>query len=101
MSGVSYRVPTLDGSFSNLYFNALYNRGLGELTAETINDMIRAAVSRPKYARRICVFEGEDAGTFDIIGKRENAVFVPSKTIVLPMPELTTKTGKQIQVYLV
>ena len=83
MSGMSYRVPTLDGSFANLYFVAT---SAEELNAEKINGWMRNAVSDSKYAGRIAVFEGEDAGTFDIVGRRENAVVIPSKTNVIPLP---------------
>jgi glyceraldehyde 3-phosphate dehydrogenase len=82
MAGMSYRVPTLDGSFANLYFVATSD---DELTTERINDLIRKNVSNPKYEGRLGVFEGEDAGTFDIVGRRENAVVIPSKTVVLPL----------------
>jgi glyceraldehyde 3-phosphate dehydrogenase len=83
MGGMSYRVPTLDGSFANLYFVATSD---SELTAEKINDLMRASVVNPKYAGRIGVHEGEDAGTFDIVGRRENSVVIPSKTTVIPLP---------------
>jgi len=82
MSGMSYRVPTLDGSFANLYFVATADE---ELSAEKLNDLFRNAVANPKYAGRLGVFEGKDAGTFDIVGRRENAVVIPSKTSVLPL----------------
>jgi len=83
MSGMSYRVPTLDGSFANLYFVATSD---SEITAERVNDLMRASVINPKYKGRIGVFEGEDAGTFDIVGRRENSVIIPSKTTVIPLP---------------
>ena len=90
MAGMSYRVPTLDGSFANLYFVATEDlstkRDIGErLTAERINDLMKSAVTNPKYAGRIGVFEGEDAGTFDIVGRRENSIVVLSKTNVIPL----------------
>lgn len=79
MSGMAYRVPTLDGSYANLYFIA---KSKEELTSESINNLMRNAVTNPKYAGRMCVFEGEDAATKDIVGKRENAMIVTSKTNV-------------------
>lgn len=82
MSGMAYRVPTLDGSFANLYFVASSKE---ELNADRINQILRASVNNPRYAGRIGIFDGEDAGTFDIIGRRENAVIIPSKTSVLPL----------------
>ena len=82
MNGMSYRVPTLDGSFANMYFVATSD---GELTAEIINDVMKNAASHPKYAGRLGVFEGKDAGTFDIVGRRENGVVLLSKTNVIPL----------------
>jgi len=82
MSGMSYRVPTLDGSFANLYFVALSEN---KLTSEDINKMFYSAAKNQKYAGRIGIFGGEDAGTFDIVGRRENAVIIPSKTSVIPL----------------
>lgn len=82
MSGMSYRVPTLDGSFANLYFVATSEQ---ELTSAKINDLMRAAVTDQKYAGRIGIFKGVDAGTFDIVGRRENAVVILSKTNVIPL----------------
>lgn len=90
MSGMSYRVPTLDGSFANLYFVASSSN---ELSAERINDMMRTAVNNPKYAQRLGIFDGEDAGTFDIVGRRENGVVIPSKTSVIPLS--FSKAGKK------
>ena len=83
MTGMSYRVPTLDGSFANLYFVTTSNN---ELTKEGINDLIISSVDNPRYFQRIGVFEGEDAGTFDIVGRRENSIIVLSKTNVIPLP---------------
>jgi len=83
MSGMSYRVPTLDGSFANLYLVATSDN---EITKERINDLMRNSVNNSKYAGRIGVHEGEDAGTFDIVGRRENSVVIPSKTSVIPLP---------------
>lgn len=83
MTGMSYRVPTLDGSFANLYLVATSDN---EITADKINELMRNSVNNPKYAGRIGVFEGEDAGTFDIVGRRENSVVIPSKTSVIPLP---------------
>jgi glyceraldehyde-3-phosphate dehydrogenase type I len=82
MSGMSYRVPTLDGSISNLYFVATSN---DEITAERINKLMKSAVDNPKYERRLTIHEGEDIATKDIVGKRENSIFVPSKTEVIPL----------------
>ncbi len=83
MTGMSYRVPTLDGSFANLYFVATSDE---ELTKERINDLMQNSVDNPKYAGRLGIFEGEDAGTFDIVGRRENGVVLLSKTTVTPLP---------------
>jgi glyceraldehyde 3-phosphate dehydrogenase len=83
MAGMSYRVPTLDGSFANLYFVAASTE---ELTAERVNAIIKEASTKPEYNGRLGVFEGEDAATKDIVGRRENGVFVPSKTNVIPLP---------------
>jgi len=83
MNGMSYRVPTLDGSFANLYLVASADN---ELSAEGINNMFREAVSNPAYMGRIGVFEGKDAGTFDIVGREENAVVIPSKTNLIQLP---------------
>jgi glyceraldehyde 3-phosphate dehydrogenase len=83
MTGMSYRVPTLDGSFANLYMVATSDQ---EITADRINDLMRNSVKNPKYEGRIGVHEGEDAGTFDIVGRRENSVIIPSKTSVIPLP---------------
>jgi glyceraldehyde-3-phosphate dehydrogenase type I len=82
MSGMAYRVPTLDGSYANLYFVA---KSKEELSTESINDLMRKAVDNSKYAGRMCIFEGEDAATKDIVGKRENAMVVTSKTNVQPI----------------
>ena len=90
MAGMSYRVPTLDGSFANLYFVASCN---GELTAEAVNDILKKNVNNLKCAQRLGIFEGEDAGTFDITGRRENAVVITSKTNVIPLP--FSKPGKK------
>jgi glyceraldehyde 3-phosphate dehydrogenase len=90
MAGMSYRVPTLDGSFANLYFVASSDE---EVTAQNLNDMMRKAVVNPKYANRLGVFEGEDAGTFDIIGRKENAIVIASKTNVIPLS--FSKDGKK------
>ena len=38
-----------------------------------------------QYENRIGVFEGQDAGTFDIVGRRENSVIISSKTSLLPL----------------
>jgi glyceraldehyde 3-phosphate dehydrogenase len=83
MFGMSYRVPTLDGSFSNLYFVAASDE---ELTKEKINNLIIENVKNPIYANRIGIHDGKDVGTFDIIGRRENSVFIPSKTNVIQLP---------------
>jgi glyceraldehyde 3-phosphate dehydrogenase len=83
MQGMSYRVPTLDGSFANLYM-VVTSRD-PKLTEEKVNSMFREAVVDPRYAGRIGVFEGKDAGTFDIVGRRENAVVVTSKTNIIPL----------------
>ncbi|MEI6731601.1 MAG: glyceraldehyde 3-phosphate dehydrogenase NAD-binding domain-containing protein [archaeon] len=82
MSGMAYRVPTLDGSYANLYFVA---KSHGAISVEGINDLMKKAVSNPKYAGRMCVFDGEDAQTKDIVGRRENAMVVVSKTNVQPI----------------
>ena len=83
MAGMSYRVPTLDGSFANLYFVATSD---DEITAERINQLISINVKNAKYGGRIGVHEGKDAGTFDIVGRRENSVVIPSKTSVIQLP---------------
>jgi glyceraldehyde-3-phosphate dehydrogenase/erythrose-4-phosphate dehydrogenase len=84
MAGMSYRVPTLDGSFANLYFVATSDN---ELTVDGINNLLRTASKDSKYAGRLGIHNrGEDAGTFDIIGRRENSVIIPSKTVVIPLP---------------
>ena len=83
MAGMSYRVPTLDGSFANLYFVATSD---DPLSSGRINGLMTAASRDPKYAGRIGIFEGEDAGTFDIVGRRENSIVLLSKTNVIPLP---------------
>jgi glyceraldehyde 3-phosphate dehydrogenase len=98
MQGMSYRVPTLDGSFANLYMVVL--SGDHKLTPEKVNDMFREAVKNPVYAGRIGVFKGEDAGTFDIVGRRENAVVIPSKTAVIPLSIRHEDLSKPSNAYL-
>ncbi|MCR4327504.1 MAG: hypothetical protein NUV46_02900 [Nanoarchaeota archaeon] len=83
MVGMSYRVPTLDGSFANLYFVATSDE---ELTANKINDLIASSVENPKYAGRIGIHGGKDAGTFDIVGRDKNSVVITSKTNVIQLP---------------
>jgi glyceraldehyde-3-phosphate dehydrogenase type I len=86
MDGMAYRVPTLDGSFANLYLVATSN---DRLTEDKINDLMVQSVYSPrympKYAGRIGMFKGKEAGTFDIIGRRENAIMIPSKTSIIPL----------------
>jgi glyceraldehyde 3-phosphate dehydrogenase len=77
MNGMAYRVPTLDGSFANLYITAFSNK---ELDAEKINTMMKKAVEEKKYESRIGLIESKAAGTFDIIGRRENSVVVTGLT---------------------
>lgn len=83
MVGGSYRVPALDGSFSNLYFVATSEK---ELSQGSINDLMRNAVTDPKYAGRIGIFEEKDIGTSNIVGRRENGVVALSKTSLLKLP---------------
>src|SRR3989344_4514308 len=98
MTGMSYRVPTLDGSFANLYFVALSNVNLNQ---EKLNEMFASAVKDPRYAGRIGIHEGKDAGTFDIIGRRENAVIIPSKTIVIPLSFMNNNLSKPPYAHLI
>lgn len=82
MSGISYIVPTLDGSFANMYFVAISDEKLSE---KFLNDLIKNNIKNTKYANRLGIFEGKDAGTFDIIGRRENTIVILSKTNVIPL----------------
>lgn len=83
MDGLSFRVPTADGSFANLYFVASVP---GELTSELINGILRDHLKYPRYAGRLAVHEEKEAASADIIGRTENAIVIASKTRVFPLP---------------
>ncbi|MFH1399895.1 MAG: glyceraldehyde 3-phosphate dehydrogenase NAD-binding domain-containing protein, partial [Nanoarchaeota archaeon] len=83
MDGISFRVPTSDGSFANLYAVVTYG---GELTAKMVNGFFEAAVGNDAYQGRLAVFAGKDAGTkHHIVGNTANGVVVLDKTRVLPL----------------
>ncbi len=82
MNGMAYRVPTVNGSFANLYIVASSGE---ELTSEKINRWIKNAVQNNNYVGRIGICEKEDAKTSDIVGRKESAVIVLSKTNVIPL----------------
>ncbi|MEK6854810.1 MAG: glyceraldehyde 3-phosphate dehydrogenase NAD-binding domain-containing protein [Nanoarchaeota archaeon] len=88
MDGLSFRVPTLDGSFANLYFVADSEKD--NLSARDINQVLREESSNQKYMGRLAVFEGKEAGTsYDIVGRTENAIVILDKTRVLKLPYKT------------
>ncbi len=82
MNGTSFRVPAQDGSFSYMTFVALSDN---ELTVESLNDMMRTAVSNPKYCGRMGVYEDKVMATKDIVGRTENAVIATAETKVIPL----------------
>ena len=83
MDGISFRVPTLDGSFANLYFAANHE---GKLEREELNNLLRESTSYTKYCGRLAVYEGKEAASTDIIGRTENSIVIASKTRVIPLP---------------
>ena len=88
MDGLSFRVPTLDGSFANLYFVADSKKD--NLSAQDINSALRDGSKNPKYAGRLAIFEGKEAGASDdIVGKTENGIVILDKTRVLNLPYRT------------
>jgi len=83
MDGFAARVPTNDGSFANLYFVANFN---GRLDTEIINQMIKGSYLENRYFGRIGIFEGENVSSKrNIIGRKENAIVITSRTRVLPL----------------
>jgi len=82
MNGMAYRVPTQNGSFANLYIVVSSNE---ELNSEKINSWIISAVKNNDYYKRVGLHEKDEAGTKDIIGRRENAVIILSKTNIIPL----------------
>ncbi len=83
MDGLSFRVPTSDGSFANIYFVATYDGS--EFNAERVNGILKAFSSHPDYFGRVGLFEGKEASSkHDIVGRTENGIVILDKTRVIP-----------------
>ena len=87
MGGTSARVPTLDGSIS--YVSVVAYSCNPNFNADEINNLYSKASMNPIYEQRIGLIQKEKVngkepkiGTNDIIGRRENALIVPSETQV-------------------
>ncbi|MBU5678889.1 MAG: glyceraldehyde 3-phosphate dehydrogenase NAD-binding domain-containing protein [Candidatus Aenigmatarchaeota archaeon] len=84
MDGLSYRVPTVDGSFANIYFIGEFD---GELDESKINNMFLEHYKDERYMGRIGIIDKKDVGTLnDVVGRRENGIVILSKTRVFPLP---------------
>ncbi|MEK6808958.1 MAG: hypothetical protein AABY14_04685, partial [Nanoarchaeota archaeon] len=83
MDGFALRVPTTDGSFADLYFVVSYD---GKLDAKSVNYILENNYSNPKYFGRLGIFNGAEASSADIVGRKENGVIITSKTKVIPLP---------------
>ena len=82
MDGLSYRVPTLDGSIANVYFVAGFE---GDLDAKIVNEMLRTRTIINSQSRMAVLDSPEVSTKRDIIGRTENSLIVASKTRVLPI----------------
>ncbi len=85
MDGISFKVPTKDGSFTNFIFVAsVYGNQKSEFaTAEKINKLLKKYASKPEYMGRLGFYDGKEVSTnSDIVGRTENAVIITSKTRV-------------------
>lgn len=79
LGGLAYRVPTTDGSITDI---SLVVKSLRELDAKDINDLFVEHAGDAKYLGRIAIHEEKEIASADIIGRTENAIVVPSKTQV-------------------
>lgn len=86
MDGFSFRVPTQDGSFANVY--AVVEGD--DLSVAHINSILKTAVSDQRYLGRMEVFAGKEIGTPDIIGNTASAVVALNKTKSIELPQLLT-----------
>ncbi len=78
MGGLSFRVPTKDGSFANMYMVVSYD---GELTKDKLNDIFKRNADG-RY--RLGVLEQKEVSSgAHIIGRTENALLVLDKTRVM------------------
>ncbi len=91
MDGLSFRVPTTDGSFANMYFVGVHNEGL---TSQLLNHLFTQFGTSDTYAGRLAIHLHPEAASADIIGRTENSILIPSKTRVFPLP-FPTEHGKQ------
>lgn len=90
MNGMAYRVPTLDGSFAHMCAVVSSEENIN---VESINKIIRRGSKDNKYQGRLGIIKGEKVGTRDIIGRKENSLFVPSQTQLIELGNLT-QSGK-------
>lgn len=79
MSGLSYRVPTTDGSIADISLVVTSKRDLDE---KYINEIFRVFARGERYYGRLAIHEEKEIASADIVGRTENAIFVPSKTHV-------------------
>lgn len=79
MSGLSYRVPTTDGSIADISLVVTSKRDIDE---KYINAIFRVFARGELYLGRLAIHEEKEIASADIVGRTENAIFVPSKTHV-------------------
>jgi len=95
MGGLSYRVPTTDGSIADIFLVASYPH---ELDSERLNSFMREAAEDPRsptyQGGRIAIHDEPEIASADIIGRTENAIFVPSKTQVHKLPYRSANGNK-------
>ena len=93
LDGMSFRVPTLDGSFASIYMVVTHD---GDLSAADVNAILRTAVDDPRYAGRLGVLTGKEANSMqDVVGRTENGLVVLSKTRVHALP-YRSADGKRV-----
>ena len=91
MDGYALRVPTSDGSFANIFFNA---EGY-LLDSEKINRILEAASKNPKTLGRLEYFIDKEASSTDIIGRTASSIIIASKTRAKLLP-FYSPTGKPL-----
>lgn len=79
MGGLSYRVPTTDGSIADISLVVASKRDFDE---RHINQFFRVFAHGERYLGRLAIHEEKEIASADIIGRTENAIFAPSKTQV-------------------
>jgi len=85
MNGMAYRGPILDGSFAHM---CAVVSSVNTLTTDKINNIIHRGSGQDKYSGRLGIIDQETVSTNDIVGRRENSLFIPSQTKLLSLDDL-------------